>query len=270
MYKDFFNLAEPPFRIIPDPRFLWYSDQHLEAKSKIVYHLTESAGPIYLIAETGTGKSTIAKRILQELSSDTNKKVVYVPAPELRTSNAFLRFVMDEFGVKTDMAYSRSLRYFENYLLDQYEKGISPILLIDEAQNMNRDMLKLIQHLFNFSTNTEFLIHIAMFAQPDLQKKLNRLPSLKSRLSIAKLEPLDRKQTEKMIVFRWQAAGGENTPLPFDKEGLDEIYKLTKGIARSIVQLADASLLKALVENSKLVTLEMIKSGWNEMASSQS
>jgi len=164
MYKDYFGLAELPFRIIPDPRFLWYSEQHLEARDKILYHITESAGPIYLLADVGTGKSTIARRIMQELANDDKKQVVSVFAPKLTTSNAFLRFVMDEFGVKTDRAYSSSLRNFENFLVTQHEKHISPVLIIDEAQNMTRDMLLLIQHFFNFSTNTEFLIQIAMFA----------------------------------------------------------------------------------------------------------
>ncbi len=63
MYNDYFGLAEIPFRITPDPRYLWYSEQHQEAKDKILHHITNSAGPIYLLAEIGTGKTTIARRI---------------------------------------------------------------------------------------------------------------------------------------------------------------------------------------------------------------
>jgi general secretion pathway protein A len=264
VYKNYFELAEIPFKIIPDPRFLWYSDQHSEAKDKLLYHLTESAGPIYLLAEVGTGKSTIARRILQELSHDTGKQVVYVYAPKLPTTNAFLRFVMDEFKVKTDRAYDRSLRNFENYLVEQHQKGTSPILLIDEAQNMNRDMLLLIQHLFNFSTNDEFLIQIALFAQPELQIKLKRLPSLQSRLSIARLKPFDREQTEEMMRFRWTVAGGEN--FPFEAEAIDQIYKFTKGIPRLIVQLANEALIKTAVDQRKQVNQESVVAGWNELA----
>lgn len=85
---------------------------------------------------------------------------------------------MDEFGVKTERSYEKSLKNFQAFLIEQRKAGVSPILLIDEAQNMSKDMLILIQHLFNFSTNTDFLNQIALFAQLDFQPKLERcLPS---------------------------------------------------------------------------------------------
>ncbi len=94
MYGPYFNLSELPFRITPDPRFLWYSDQHQAAKEKIVYHLTQSVGPIYLLADIGTGKTTLAKRIIEELSSDKRYQIVFAPSPNLKSTNAFLRFIM--------------------------------------------------------------------------------------------------------------------------------------------------------------------------------
>lgn len=236
MYEKYFGLAETPFRITPDPRFLWYSDQRTEAKGKIVYHITQSAGPIYLLADIGTGKTTLARRIAEELAENERMKVVFAVAPKLPTTNAFLRFVMDEFGVKTDRAYARSLKNFQDFLIEQYQKGLSPVLLVDEAQNMTRDMLILIQHLFNFSTNTEFLIQMVLFAQPELQPKLDKLTSLKSRLSVAQLKPFDLEQTKEMMRFRWKVSGGKE--FPFAGEAVDEIYRLTQGVPRSIVRLA--------------------------------
>ena len=126
MYTEYFGLAETPFRITPDPRFLWYSEQHLEAKQKILYHLTQSVGPIYLLAEIGTGKTTIARRIVDELAGDHKKKVVFVFSPKLTTTNAFLRFVMSEFEVKTSRSYGDSLRSFEHFLIEQYKAGSLP------------------------------------------------------------------------------------------------------------------------------------------------
>jgi general secretion pathway protein A len=265
MYKDYFGLLEMPFRILPDPIYLWESEQHKEAKEKILYYVRLSQGPIYLIAPTGTGKSSIAKRIKLDLNADSTKKVVYVMAPELPTTNAFLRFVMDEFGIKTDRAYAKNLRLFEQFLKDEFKNGSSPILLIDEAQNMNGQMLRLIQHLFNFSTDKEFLIQIALFAQPELQKKLNRLPSLKSRLMAAKLSPLDRAQTESMMKFRWTVAGGTNESFPFTKESIDEIRELTHGVPRAIIKLADLCLLNAAINKEKKITKNIVVKMWPEM-----
>jgi type II secretory pathway predicted ATPase ExeA len=136
-------------------------------------------------------------------------------------------------------------------LLEQYKAGLSPILLVDEAQNMTRDMLLLIQHLFNFSTNTDFLIQMVLFAQPELQPKLNRLRSLKNRLSIARLQPFDLGQTREMMKFRWQVAGGRK--FPFSEEAISEIFRYTNGVPRSIVKLVNESLVKAAVDQRKSI-----------------
>ena len=141
MYSEFFGLAELPFRITADPRFLWYSEQHREAKAKILHHILTRKGPVYLFADVGTGKTSIAKRVMEELAEDRTKKLVSVFAPNVKTSNAFLRFIMEEYGVKTDRNYAVSLKHFEQFLIDQYKAGISPVLLIDEAQNLAFDML---------------------------------------------------------------------------------------------------------------------------------
>lgn len=262
-HRDIFELAEPPFKITPDPRFLWYSPQHLEAKEKIVYYLTEGIGPIYLTAQVGTGKSSIARRVLQELSEDERRNPVYLFAPQLKTANAFLRFVMDEFHVPTDHHYAKSLQNFQNWLGVQHKKGQSPILLIDEAQNMTREMLTLIQHFFNFSTNDQFLIHMALFAQPELDKKLRKLPSLVSRLSPARLRPFDRKQTEEMMQFRWTVAGGKK--LPFSGDALDAIHEKSNGVPRSIVKLAHLALLEAQIKGKKEVTKDEVISAWQNI-----
>jgi general secretion pathway protein A len=263
MYAQYFSLAELPFRITPDPRFLWYSPQHQTAKEKIVYHLTQSVGPIYLLADIGTGKTTLAKRIIEELSPDKRFKIVFAPSPNLKTTNAFLRFIMDEYEVKTERSYEKSLKNFQTFLVQQKQQGISPVLLVDEAQNMSRDMLVLIQHLFNFSTNTEFLIQIALFAQLDFQPKLDRLPSLLSRLNLAKLKPLNLSETREMMQFRWTVAGGKK--LPFADDAVVEIYRVTGGVPRSIVKIAHESLIRAAVDGTKHVDKDTVMSAWMDI-----
>lgn len=267
MYESHFNLAEIPFRITPDPRFLWWSDQHKEAKEKIMYHVMESVAPIYLIADIGTGKSTLARRIADELEVDKKRKVVYVFAPTLRTTNAFLRFVMDEFEVPTERSYQRSLKNFEKYLIKQYEEGISPVLLVDEAQNMTRDMLLLIQHLFNFSTDTEFLIQMVLFAQPEIQSKLDRLKSLKSRLSVAKLRPFESiEEVQDMMRFRWRTSGGRDETFPFTDAAIAEIKRITSGVPRSIVKLSNEALIKAAVDDVRTIEPNIVSAASLEVS----
>lgn len=214
MYAKYFGLSELPFKITPDPRFLWYSDQHKEAKAKIEYHLSQKDGPVYLSAEVGLGKTSIAQRLRDEFTSDKSKKVVLAFAPNLKTANQFMRFIAEEFEVKTARSYADTLKNFERYLLEQYKAGISPILLVDEAQNLPHDTLKTIHHLFNFTTRNEFLIQIALFGQPDLHKRIKRFKSLASRMYMARLQPFDIKQTEEMmksVISEWTVEIGSTS-----------------------------------------------------------
>lgn len=256
MYLTHFGLKETPFKITPDPRFLWYSDQHQEAKAKIEYHIVQKDGPVYLSADVGTGKTTIAQRLRDELVADTTKKVVFAFAPNLKTANQFMRFIAEEFDVKTARSYTETLRAFEAYLLAQFQAGVSPILLIDEAQNLPHDTLKTIHHLFNFTTRDEFLIQIALFGQPELHGRIQRFKSLASRMHIARLHPFDLKQTLEMMQYRWTVAGGQK--LPFDEGAIHEIYRLTGGIARNICKLANETLLHAAVADRKVVDKDTV------------
>lgn len=83
MYTKYFGLSENPFKITPDPRFLWYSDQHKEAKAKIEYHLSPKNGPVYLSAEVSLGKTSIAQRLRDKFAADISKKVVLALADAL-------------------------------------------------------------------------------------------------------------------------------------------------------------------------------------------
>jgi len=256
MYKKFFGLVEIPFKILPDSRFLWYSEQHKEAKEKIEFHIQQKDGPVYLSADIGLGKTTIAQRVKEELSTDKTKKVVYLFAPNLRTSNQLIRIIADEFNVKTARAEQDTLRNFEEYLVKQYEKGITQVLLIDEAQNLPYQALKTVHHLFNFTTRDEFLIQVALFGQPEFQKRVRRFKSLASRMYPARLRPFERKETEEMMEFRWNVAGGNK--LPFEKRAIDEVHRLSRGVPRDICKLANEALLHSMVSKNKTVNKKII------------
>jgi len=206
VYYEYFGLSEPPFKITPDPRFLWYSDQHKEAKAKIEFHIAQKDGPVYLSADVARARRPLPNGCAM-IRRDKTKKVVLAFAPNLKTANQFMRFIADAFDVKTARSYADTLANFEQYLLEQYKAGISPVLLVDEAQNLPHDTLKTIHHLFNFTTKDEFLIQMALFGQPELHARIQRFKSLSSRMHIARLLPFDLHQTEEMMKFRWTVAG---------------------------------------------------------------
>lgn len=243
--------------MLADPRYLWYSDQHKEAKLQIEYRLKEKNGPIYLSAQVGLGKTSLAKRIRQELSSD-ERRIAMAFAPNLKTANQFLRFVADEFQVETARSYAQTLKNFQAFLIEQYTLNISPVLLIDEAQNLTHDTLKTIHHLFNFTTDTEFLLQMALFGQPELEKKIVKFESLNSRMHQARLEPFDLAQTKKMMQFRWRVSGGIEETFPFNDGAVEEIHQLSGGVARTVCKLAESALIVAVISHNKVIDREMI------------
>src|ERR1700682_207575 len=102
-----FDLNEPPFRLGPDPRFLYFSDQVKEALAKCEYMARERVGPIYISGPIGSGKTSILRRLHERLSSDERYQVSLLISPNLKSSNAFLRLIMDTFEVKTERAYDK-------------------------------------------------------------------------------------------------------------------------------------------------------------------
>src|SRR6266480_3476995 len=136
---EYFQLNEEPFRISPNPRFLFLNEQVKEASAKVSYMTKHRTAPLYMYGAIGSGKTSILRRLYEELSDDQTYNLRLVIAPNIKTSNSFLRAIMDAFNVPTDRAYERSLKLFENFLVEQYKTEKVPTLFVDESQNMTRD-----------------------------------------------------------------------------------------------------------------------------------
>ena len=157
----YFHLNEHPFRIGPDPRFLYLSDQVKEAIAKCEYMARERIGPIYIYGPIGAGKTSLLRRLYERLGQDDKYNLTLLISPNVKSSNAFLRMVMEAYDVKTERSYDQSLKNFEEFLIREYKAGRIPLLLVDEAQNLTRDVLKLVHYLLNFETATTKLLHRA-------------------------------------------------------------------------------------------------------------
>ena len=117
MYETYFNLKERPFSISPDPRFFYLTAQHKEALTNCQYMITNRVGPVYVHGDVGTGKTTIARRLYQQLLDDSTYILAMIISPNLKSSNALLRLIMKEFNVKTDKKYENSLTLFGAFLI---------------------------------------------------------------------------------------------------------------------------------------------------------
>src|SRR5438067_2951935 len=110
----YFHLNEAPFKIGPDPRFLYLSEQVKEALAKCEYMARERVGPIYIYGPIGSGKTSIMRRLYEKLAQDETYLTTVLISPNVKSSNAFLRIIMDSFGVSTKQAYDQSLQQFEH------------------------------------------------------------------------------------------------------------------------------------------------------------
>jgi general secretion pathway protein A len=128
---EYFSLNEQPFRIGPDPRYLFYSAQVKEAIAKCEYMARDRVAPIYMYGSIGSGKTSILRRLKERLGSDSKYNVAYVIAPNVRRANTFLKVVMDAFDLSYVRAYDANLKVFEQFLVEQYKQGLTPVLLLD-------------------------------------------------------------------------------------------------------------------------------------------
>jgi general secretion pathway protein A len=236
-----FGLAAPPYRISPDPRFLYYSAQVREAIEKCKYMTRHRVGPLYLYGPIGSGKTTLLKQLASLFRDEKPYLVAYLISPNIKTANAFLRVIMEEFEVKTARAYAQSLRNFERFLLAQHRAGRVPLLLVDEAQNMNTDMLRLIHYLLNFETTKVKLLQIVLAGQEHLARRISQFKELASRMFPVSLTGMSPHDLSAMIEYRWLVAGGAAKP-PFAPDALRAIFAHSKGLPRDAVKLCDESL----------------------------
>src|SRR4029453_3573977 len=264
MYEAYFNLKERPFSISPDPRFFYLTTQHKEALTNCQYMITNRVGPVYGHGDVGTGKTTIARRLFQQLFDDPTYIVAMIISPNLKSSNALLRLIIKEFNVKNDKKYENSLTLFGEFLQDSAGKGKVPVLFIDEAQLLKPDMLELVRFLLNFETNTQKLLQIVLFGQNELATNLESKKELKSRMYRSALASLNRSDMENIIQFRFQIAGGEKHP--FTPDGLDELYKFTLGLPREICKVTDMALLRAMVNDTHEIKADIVRQTADQLA----
>lgn len=235
-----FHLNEQPFNIGPDPRYLYLSEQVKDALAKCEYMARERVGPVYISGPIGSGKTSILRRLLEKLSNDEQYQVNLLISPNIKSSNAFLRIIMDTFEVKTERAYDKSLRNLEQYLINAYQAGKIPVLLIDEAQNLTRDSLKLLHYLMNFETARFKLLQIVIAGQEELTTKVLRYRELASRMFPIAINATSITDLKEMLAFRWFVAGGKD--LPFEDDAYKVLFSYSKGLPRDIIRICDETL----------------------------
>jgi general secretion pathway protein A len=262
---EYFRLDEEPFRLSPSPRFLYLNDQVKQATSKVEYMTKHRTAPLYMYGSIGSGKTSILRRLYEGLSEDETYTLRLVIAPNIKTSNSFLRAIMDTFGVETNNAYERSLKKFEAFLIEQYKLGKVPTLFVDEAQNMTRDILKLIHYLLNYETSDVKLLQVVLTGQEELADKVKRYRELASRMIPIAINPMSPADLVDMLKFRWSIASGNKSELPFSQEAMAEIFVYSKGVPRDAIKLSDEILRHVFLQQQTHADIEHVRNAAKDL-----
>lgn len=261
-----FKLKEEPFKISPDPRFLYMTPQHEDVMDKCRYTIQKRGGLIVIHGAIGMGKTTIVRHLFELADEDPKNNVGLLLNPSLKTENAFLQALMGQFDVAPKRSYAKSLEAFEDYMIESHEKGFNNVVIIDEAQKLTPKMMDVIHSLLNFESNTEKFLQIVLVGQNELADNVDRIPEIKSRVArFGDLQPLNEADTNDMIAFRWHIASAGKRSHPFSEKALEAIYTFSGGIPREINKLCHESLLYAFGSESDEVSAEMILDAAKQM-----
>lgn len=249
MYERYFGLKEKPFRITPDPRFLYLSEKHAEALDHLYYGITQGEGFMVISGDVGTGKTTIIRSLLERLN-DPKIETAIVLNPLLEIDE-LLRVILEDFGLSPQKISKKELiDQLNAFLLSLNREGKKAVVIIDESQNLAPDLLEELRSLSNLETTQEKLLQIILVGQLELWNKLNHynLRQLKQRISVSyRLEPLSQKEMKGYIYHRLSIAGFRGE-LDLTFGALRLIYKVSRGIPRLINLLCDRTLLVLYLE----------------------
>jgi general secretion pathway protein A len=265
MYLDLFKLQELPFRLTPDPAFLYLSKHHARAKAYMESTIWFTDGFVVITGEIGSGKTTLIETFLKELEKD----VVVAQISQTQVSAVeFLQSLLAQFGFQPfKMKKAELLATLNEFLIEQYANGRRVLLIVDEAQNLSNKVLEEIRLLSGIETTKEKVLRIILAGQPELNDKLNSagLVQLAQRIRLRfHLTALSKADTASYIQHRLEVAGSQGREI-FHPDTFPLIYRYTGGTPRLVNTLADTSMMAAFAQERDQVTVEDVKAAVEEM-----
>jgi general secretion pathway protein A len=259
MYKAFFGFAENPFNMSPDPSFLFRSAQHEEALANLIYGVQSRKGFVVLTGEVGTGKTTMLECLRDFL---TSQQIVYASLFNSRLNvQQFFEMIAYDFGLQCARTSKTEVLFALNeMIIERANLGRTTVLIVDEAHNLDWDVLEEIRLLGNLENRRGKMLQILLAGQPELDRKLEapEFRQLKQRVALrCVLQPLSLEETLEYIHSRLTRAGLKERSV-FPPEILREIHFRTQGIPRVINAMCDNLLLTAFALEARTVTAAMV------------
>ncbi len=259
MYREHYGLVRLPFEMTPDPAFLYLGDAHREGLATLVYAVRARKGFVLLTGEVGTGKTTLLHALLSQLDHDTLSAFIFNPRLEPLD---FFRVLFDEYGIEQDCnTKAEYLLALNHFLIERLERGLSTLLIIDEAQNLSPEMLEEVRLLSNLETPRSKLLQIMLVGQPELGEVLARpeLRQLRQRISMRHdLRPFRPEETHAYIEERLRLAGYTGKGV-FKKAAVKAIHELSDGIPRVVNNLCDGAMLLGFARDAQSLGADVVR-----------
>lgn len=260
MYLEHFGLEQSPFTITPDTGFFFNHGSHQEALNVLLVALRSGEGFIKVTGEVGTGKTMLCRKLLNML--DEEFVTAYIPNPFLNPV-ALRMSLAEELGIKfaRNIGQHRLLGLIGERLAEINRDGQRVILLLDEAQAMPDDTMEALRLLSNFETEKEKLLHVVLFGQPELDRrlKMDHLRQLRQRILFSyHLKPMDIQSMRVYLNHRMLVAGYHGEPV-FSKRAMKALYRNSHGIPRLINVLSHKSLMSAYGLGDHRIELKHVK-----------
>src|SRR5580698_7280500 len=265
MYLDQFKLKELPFRLSPDPEFLFLSKAHARAKAYMESTIWFTDGFVIITGEIGAGKTTLIETFLEELQND----VIVAQINQTQVSSLeFLQSVLVQFGFKPfKMKKAELLATLSEYLIEQYEAGRKLVLVIDEAQNLTQTVLEEVRLLSGIETPKDKVLRIILAGQPELNDKLEapELEQLAQRIRLRfHLPALTSVEMRAYILHRLEVAGSQGREI-FGGDTFELIFCYTGGVPRLTNTLCDTAMLAAANKNHDTISQQDVMAALDEL-----
>ena len=250
MYLEHFGLLEAPFSIAPDPRYLYMSERHREALAHLLYGMETDGAFILLTGDVGTGKTTVSRCLLEQVPDDTNLALVLNPK---LTSIELLQVICDELRISYDinnLSVKLLVDYINRNLLGAHAQGKKTVVLIEEAQNLDLDVLEQLRLLTNLETNERKLLQVILLGQPEFLDVLDlpELSQLAQRITARfHLGPLKYNEMQEYVSHRLAIAGCRRSLFVYG--AIKRLYSYSGGVPRLINVICDRALLGCYVQN---------------------
>ena len=266
MYESFYGFRDNPFRLTPDPDYLFLSANHQEALGHLLFGVKEGGGVVVITGEIGAGKTTLLRTLVRNLDAQTTVAYIFNPA---LSSLELLQTINADLGLLSSSTSKKELTdELNRFLLVQQAADRRTVVIVDEAQDLEPTVLEQLRLLSNLETERAKLLQIVLVGQPELAETLARpdLAQLDQRVTLRwHLKPLPVDDTGGYIRHRLHVAGGGRAPVVFTPGAVRLVYQFSRGVPRLINVLCHRALLVAYTQEERKIDSHIVRQAMKEL-----